>query len=249
MASIKILYAGDSDLGGAANYLYGVLRTLKADITHIPPSKPIAASRLKSKYDVILLSDYPKQQLSASSETALVKQVEEGAGFMMIGGWGSFSGPFGGWRGSLIEKILPVQCLHKDDRTNFPSGAHIALERENSIFRGMSFEDPPAICGMNFTQPKKGSLTVLTAKQILIDQKQAALSYAPRLYPLLVIDANPEKRIAAFSTDFAPHWCGGFVDWGTRHHRLVVTERIQIEVGNSYIRFIQLLIRWLARRI
>ncbi len=38
MKSMRVFYAGDSPVGGAANYLRGVLREMKARVTHLPPS-------------------------------------------------------------------------------------------------------------------------------------------------------------------------------------------------------------------
>jgi len=58
---------------------------------------------------------------------------------------------------------------------------------------------------------------------------------------------NPEKglRTAALTTDLAPHWCGGWVDWGARRRALPVTAEFGVEVGDLYVRFVRQLIQWL----
>ncbi|HXV28077.1 MAG TPA: hypothetical protein VD913_03845, partial [bacterium] len=56
----------------------------------------------------------------------------------------------------------------------------------------------------------------------------------------------PEMRTAAFASDFAPHWCGGFVDWGNKTLRLPVARNIRVEAGNYYVLFITRLLNWLA---
>ena len=34
------------------------------------------------------------------------------------------------------------------------------------------------------------------------------------IHPVLVIGTAGHGRAAAFASDIAPHWVGGFVDWG-----------------------------------
>ena len=112
----------------------------------------------------------------------------------------------------------------------------MVARKKHPMFRGLSFKNPPVICGLNQIEPRKGSVVILAAKRI-VDKKE---------FPLLVLDSN--KRIAALATDLAPHWCGGMVDWGTKRLKLRVKDKIWIEVGNRYAQFVSNLIRWLARR-
>lgn len=234
---MKVLYAGDSPIGGAANYLLGILRLLKADFCHLSPSETLSSSLLKDRYDAIILSDFPRKRIPAASERAVLEQVETGTGLLMVGGWASFSGPYGGWKGSLIEKMLPVTCLDRDDRVNFPSGAVITLKKRHPAVRSLVFKNPPVIVGLNEFRPKKDSLIVLTARKILTKPKE---------YPLLVVDPDPARRVGALATDLAPHWSGGLMDWGARQVRIRVTRSISIEVGNLYVRLVSSLLRWLT---
>ena len=234
---MKVLYAGDSPIGGPANYLLGILKFLKADFRHLPPSKVLKPRLLRQRYDVIILSDFSRSHVSPASQKLIAKQVSAGAGLLMIGGWGSFSGPFGGWQGSLIEKLLPVRCLGRDDRVNFPGGAHLVLKKKHPMFHSLPFKDPPVICGLNQIQPRRKSLVLLKARRI-VDRKE---------YPLLVVDADPQKRIVALAADLAPHWSGGLVDWGKKHVKIRVKGKIRIEVGEKYLQFVSSLLKWLAR--
>jgi uncharacterized membrane protein len=237
---MKILYAGDSPVGGPANYLLGILKFVRADFTHVPPSKRLSPSLFKRKYDAIVLSDFPRRKVPSVSERAIVEQVKNGTGLLMVGGWASFSGPFGGWKGSAVEKLLPVTCLGRDDRVNFPSGAWIFSKRKHPAFRSLSFKNPPVICGLNRVQPKKGALTVLTAKTAGRTRKE---------YPLLVVGNDKRKRVAALATDLAPHWCGGLVDWGRGRMKLSVRGKISVEVGESYVRLVASILRWLTKKL
>ena len=233
---MRILYAGDSPVGGPANYLLGILQFLKADFIHLAPSEILRPRLLKSRYDAIILSDFSRRHVPTASQKRIAEQAANGMGLLMIGGWGSFSGPLGGWHGALIEKILPVSCLNRDDRVNFPGGALIIEKKKHPMFRSIRWNDPPVICGLNQFRPRKNGLVLLAARRMK-DRTE---------FPLLVVDRNPKKRIAALATDLAPHWSGGLVDWGTRRVKIRVNKRIQIEVGGLYVRFVSSLIKWLA---
>ena len=242
--SVKVLYAGDSPVGGAANYLLGVLKFMKADVTHVPPAQKMPARLFKKKYDVILLSDYSHKKLLPGTEEALVRQVKAGAGLLMVGGWGSFSGPFGGWRGSLIETVLPVSCSAKDDRLNFPGGASVGKNSAHQSIKNINLNYAPVICGMNRVIPRKKSKVVLHARKNLSNGKKIRLDSSK--HPLLIVSEKKGLKTAAFTCDFAPHWCGGLVDWGKTTLRLPVNPKIQIQVGDYYVRLISGLIAWLA---
>jgi len=231
---MKVLYAGDSPAGGPANYLLGILRHLGAAVRHVPPTAILTPRTASQRYDVIILSDFPHQRMPAASERAMVQQVSAGTGLLMVGGWASFAA--GGWRGTAIERCLPVACRPSDDRIHLWSGAVVCAAGRHAMFRGLSFRDAPVVCGVNDVRPRGASRIVLTARA------------KTRVYPLLIIGTDAHRRVAALTTDLAPHWCGGFVDWGTRRVRLPVTGTLRIEVGDRYVRFVSGLLRWLAGR-
>ncbi len=240
---MNILYCGDSPAGGPANYLLGILYAMDATVTHFPPGVKLDAETLEQPLDVIILSDYGRDCVSPQMEEKIVYQVLRGAGLLMVGGWGSFSGPYSGWRGSEIEKLLPVDFLKKDDRHNLGSGLYLFKKKNHSIFKGVNLKDSPVIIGFNEVKPKKDSDVLLTLKSFSPAQKK----FSAKEYPLLVTSQNSEIRTAAFTTDFAPHWCGGLVDWGTKRVKLHVTKDIQVEIGDQYVRFVSQLIQWLAK--
>ena len=120
---MKVLYAGDSPVGGAANYLLAILRRLGASVRHLPPSATLHPRRLSTRYDAIVLSDIAAGHVPQRAQRAIAEQVARGTGLLMVGGWASFSGSMGGWRGSLIERLLPITCRRGDDRLHLVSGA------------------------------------------------------------------------------------------------------------------------------
>lgn len=246
MTPKNLLYAGDSPAGGPANYLLAMIGSLKGiRLTHVPPGRPVTPSLLKKNFHGFILSDYSRRDLSLQAEKSIVRQVrEKNAGLLMVGGWGSFSGPFGRWSGSLIEDLLPVKCHKTDDRVNLAEGLLIRETKKHPMFRGLSFDDSPVLIGLNAVQARKGSLTLLEA--LPMKNRKGKVSVSSKAYPLLVLHGDRLKRTAALTTDLAPHWCGGWVDWGTRRLKLPVTPAFGVEVGHKYAAFGQSLLRWLV---
>ncbi len=242
----SILYCGDSWEGGAANYLLGALRRGPYVVTHVPPSMRLSPAMLEHGFDAIILSDYSREMLTAECDQLLEKQVQGGAGLLMIGGWGSFSGIFGKWRGSRIANLLPVECSERDDRMNIMTGATLHVQTPHAILGKTEWHQSPVICGLNLVTAKAGSITVLTAHEILQEKSKQGfnLKESSEALPLLVVDAK--KKIAALATDVAPHWCGGLVDWGERREKLKVNPMMEVEVGNRYVEFLAGIFSWLT---
>lgn len=241
---MKVFYAGDSPTDGPARYLLGILTKLKAQVTHLPPGNSLNPSKLKLNFDLYIFSDFSYKDLTKDAEEKIINDVKAGAGFLMVGGWGSFSGPFGGWKNSKLASLLPVKCLARDDRKNFPGGALILPSKQHSILKNLSFRDPCAICGVNEVALKPQAEIVLSAHPVQYRSGRVGLHSNPS--PLLVVQDNGKFRTAAFMTDFAPHWSAGFVDWGTKTKKIKIARGIEIQVGNLYVQLASQLIKWLA---
>lgn len=241
-----ILYAGDSGPQGVARYLLAILKSMGAKTTHVLPSQKLSARLFRKKYDAVLLSDFPAKNAPLQTQKMIARQVHDGTGLMMIGGWASFSGPLGRWKGSLIEKLLPIYCLPTDDRINFPGGAYPVPCASHVMFKSFFFKNPPSIVGANRLRIKKNGEAILMLQKIVAVGNHLTLD--PVGHPLFVIDKNPVYRIAAYASDFAPHWCGGLVDWGQKSLRLPVgPSRGCVEIGSTYVEFVSRMLRWLAR--
>lgn len=224
--------------------MLAILKSLGIPFTHVPPSEKISKGLFRNRFDAFILSDFGRKNLPLAAERVLVQQVDEGAGLLMVGGWGSFSGPSGGWHKSLVEDRLPVTCAAYDDRLNFPGGAMPFVKEAHTMLRSISFDHPPAIMGLNQVRPRKNASVLLAVRKVVAVGERLTLD--PIEYPLLAVSSDPQKRIAAFTTDFAPHWCGGMVDWGRRPVRLSVNSKIAVEVGETYVQFVSSIVRWLS---
>ena len=246
-----MLYAGDSHVGGAADYLLSLLRNVRARVLHVPPTVTLSTAHFRRRFDAIVLSDFPARRAPRAAQQAIAEHVGRGAGLLMVGGWASFSGPTGGWRGSVVERLLPVRCRRGDDRLQLPGGALISLASHHPAVGRVVFRRAPVICGLNRVVPRAGSLVVLRAHRILnTGGAMVRLRVHPVGYPLLVVGAHPHRRVAALATDVAPHWCGGLVDWGPTRVTLPITAdgHATVEVGSRYVQLVTGLLRWLTDR-
>lgn len=232
----NILYLGDGPPDGAARYLLGILKHAGYGVIHFF-DRPLSLSALKGKISAVIISDYASSKLSRGVMRGIEQKVLEGCGLLMIGGFDSFTGCGGCYRKTLIEKMLPVSCLPRDDRRNLASGAVFAPRlSHHPILNRIPLKPSPVLIGYNLVRPKSLSRVILDLKENVSTIKN----------PLLVTGCYGKGKTAAWTSDVAPHWCGGLVDWGSRRLVLSAAPHVRVEAGNLYVRFFSQLIGWLA---
>ena len=246
-----ILYCGDTDLNGAASYLAGMMTAWGLEFDYVPSHIALTDESLGTGRKLFILSDYPGAQLSAALHLALVAQVQAGAGLLMIGGWESFHGLGGDWDGTPVGEALPVRISNTDDRVNFAQSAYLsAAEPTHPILAGLPWGSlPPAIGGMNRVKAEADTKILLTARPLQVAAQGAQpwqASFGAEL-PALVVGEHGAGRTAAFLSDVAPHWVGGFVDWGNGRVTGQARGAGGIEVGNWYADFWRQLLSWTGR--
>lgn len=156
-----------------------------------------------ARYDVVILSDISADTLQLHPDTFLRGQrrpdrlgaiadfTTAGGGFLMIGGYMSFSGFEGKARfhGTAIEEILPVRMLGFDDRVETPQGVTPATcSNPHPVLEALPAEWPHFL-GYNRLVPDGGD--------VLLDVGRD---------PFLVVGEHGEGRTAAFASDCSPHW-------------------------------------------
>lgn len=237
----RVLYLGDGTLSTSARYLAGVLTYHRIPFDHVPTGRRCTGGALRRDYTLFILSDYPSKNISRAIQGEIVHKVKKGSGLLMIGGWSSFRGVDGRYRGTPIGKILPVTISKQDDRVNARGGALVYPKKRNPLLKGISFRESPVISGFNRVSPKSSSQVLLWAREII--PRYPKISLEEREYPLLIIGAYGRGTVVALTTDVAPHWVGSFVDWGRRRVKIEVSKGVEIEVGERYLQFLGRLVK------
>jgi uncharacterized membrane protein len=118
--------------------------------------------------------------------------VHGGGGFLMVGGYMSFSGFEGKARyhGTPIERLLPVRMLGYDDRAETPAG----------VVPGVKAGGHPVLAELPGAWPH-----FLGYNRLLPDGGEVLLAFEDD-DPLLVVDAAGDGRVAGFASDCSPHW-------------------------------------------
>ena len=240
--SKDVLYCGDATLESGACYLAGIMTRAGIGYDYVPFDVELPSGQLDHDYRLYLLSDYPSGMLPEQAMKTLIERVEAGASLLMIGGWESFHGLIGHYHRTPLAKVLPVDCLDHDDRNNWYQGLMPEVTTSHPSIAGLPWDQPPVVCGYNEVKAKPGSTVVLSLRKVLINN--GAVSLDEHRLPLLVIGSYGKGRTGAFSTDIAPHWVGGMVDWGKGRVKAQAPGARAIEVGDAYAGFIEKLIRF-----
>ena len=236
-----ILYLGDNTIHGAAAYLCGVMKY-----------NNIAFERVDSRmtpqtvagYDAYVLSDYPAAGFQSGQMEEIRDAVRGGSGLVMFGGWESFYGRLGEYHHSPLADVLPVIMQNEDDRRNFSQPVMVQRCREHPILAGLPWHTPPFIGGFNQFTPKPETEILLEAVRFEVQLDETAVFTPLERFPLLVIGKYGKGNVAALATDVAPHWVGGWVDWGGERITQQTVGNGFIEAGVDYVKFFAQLVRW-----
>ena len=241
----KILFCGDDDLDLAAIYLGSIIHEEGYNLDYVPSPLSFPKNVDLQEYDLIILSDYPREQISDDRLQEIADYVKFGGSLLMIGGWESFTGLNIEYKNSPIEDILPVMLSVKDDRRNYDQGiAVIPCENLHPVCDDLDWDRPGIIGGYNEFIPKENAKTVLCGQKVklsVIDGIPSAKMDHEKI-PLLVYGQAGKGKTAALAFDLAPHWVGGFVDWGHGRKHVDFGEGF-IEVGDQYYKFVANLLK------
>ena len=248
MSNNHVLYLGDTALSGAAAYLAGLMTAFGIRYDYVPSDEDLSSEMASQPRKLFIISDYPASRMLPRVQEIVLKQVhDQAAGLLMIGGWESFHGHGGNWDGTPIAEALPVEISSEDDRINCDQPALVLESESHDITAGLPWADrPPTIGGFNRVISRPGSATILLVQRLQAVFHEGRFEFIPREQdPLLVLGAHGFGFTAALTTDVAPHWVGGLVDWGNAER---VTAHAPgswpIEVGNLYSQFIANLLTW-----
>ena len=165
-----------------------------------------------AKYDAVILSDIGSNTLllpsAAFTKSVVVpnrlesirQYVENGGGFVMVGGYLTFQGIDGkaNYGGSPAETSLPITMLPGDDRVEAPQG----------VTPTVAASDHPIVAGLPASWPD------LLGYNRLIARVEATVVAEAGGDPLITAWTYGDGRSVAFASDCGPHWAPPtFVEW------------------------------------
>jgi uncharacterized membrane protein len=248
--SKQILYLGDTALKEAASYLAGIMDHFSITFEYLPSDARFPAGLLEEDHRAIIISDYPAKNFSKDAIRQLANKVEQGTGLLMIGGWESFTGLGGDYGATAAGDALPVELMPEDDRVNCAQPCLVEKMRDHPIVAQLPFQDfVPGIGGYNRVCTRPGALEILSSRRFAVRHGADGFLFEPAQSadPLLVVGSFGKGRTAAFTSDAAPHWVGGLVDWGDSRVNACGEGANPVEVGNWYARLFGQMIRWVAQ--
>ncbi|MDO4628838.1 MAG: glutamine amidotransferase [Planctomycetia bacterium] len=253
MKTNKVCYLGDNSVTGPAGYLAGIMTHFEIPYDHIDSEDALGADFLNTEYSAYILSDYPATNFTEEHFQHLKTCVEQGAGLLMFGGWESYYGRLGEYHNTVLKDILPVEMLAEDDRRNYAQPVLVtpALGKENSpILAGLPWQTPPGVGGYNEFRPKKDAEVLLEAVHFGVTQEKQYFQFEIQAKtPLLVSGTYGKGKTLALGTDVAPHWVGGFVDWGKPRISQNVPGGDFVEIGCDYAKFFRNLVLYVRQEI
>lgn len=249
--SPQVLYLGDGAADGAAAYLLGIAHRGGIEMQHVASDQAVDAKLWERAWDLVILSDYPSSLIEPEMLASLEARVQAGTGLWMIGGWASFHGQHGGWEKTCIASLLPVAMQSADDRVNCQTPAVACVLNPHPMIAQLPFaQRPPSVGGYNQVSLRPGAELILGVQPLGLHRSNTG-QWALRpggVDPLLAISKLGQGRVMAWMTDVAPHWIGGWVDWG--ESRVVARHPAsrEVEVGQDYVQFVLNMLDWLLGR-
>ena len=126
---LRVLYAGDRQRG-APDQLGSLLGT-GFDLTASPPDD-LAAGFDFAEYDVVMLDDAPAAAFGEAIQRELALAVnDEGVGLLASGGGAAFAD--GGYHGTPVADILPVEITGEEEKIDPSVGLAIVIDTSGSM--------------------------------------------------------------------------------------------------------------------
>ncbi len=121
-----------------ATYLASALTAQDFDIDVRAPSELPSTLRELERYDFVILSDTPAEQVSLTQQDAIEQYVRDlGGGFLFAGGENGYG--LGGWYHTTIERILPVR-MDAEKRRDEPGVAMVLVIDRSGSMSGLPLE-------------------------------------------------------------------------------------------------------------
>ena len=222
--ALTTIYKGWDSFGMGKYWEHGkffekALKDNNIEYDYIPTNKvmeefPWTLEELK-QYDAIVVSDVGSNTFLVSEKTMAgektpnrLKRIEqyvyEGGGFLMWGGYLSFTGLYAKafYKNTPIEKLLPVNLMQTDDRVEVPEGFMPKIvEKKHCILDGIPEKWEGWFLSYNRLIPKENATVIAVIEDYFND-------------PFLVVGEYGKGRTMASAVDCAHHGAApSFLNW------------------------------------
>jgi len=161
--------------GEAGGVLAAALAERDVAVETVPPEGMPGRLGELGRYDAILFQDVHARRVSPALRDRISRYVHElGGGFLMVGGPDSFSP--GGWTGTPVDRILPVESEVPDHVVRMAGALVLVIDRSGSMGQ--------AVSGVAATQQQLAN--------------EAAI--------LAVEQLDPEDLVGVVAFDGSPRW-------------------------------------------
>ncbi len=114
-----------------ASYLQGALSAQQYDVEVRGPGAFPASQKELERFDFVILSDVPADRFGADAQALVEAYVREGGGFLYAGGEHGYA--LGGWRGTTMERILPVRMDGEPSKETPGVALSLVIDRSGSM--------------------------------------------------------------------------------------------------------------------
>jgi uncharacterized membrane protein len=140
----RVLLIENDENPGEFDFLTDRLQAMNLEVRKAPSSSAFSSLAELQSYDTVIMANVPRAGIGAGGEDLvgftdeqvmmLVRNVEQmGCGLVMLGGEQSFGA--GGWAGTELEKIMPVDFQIKNSKVK-PNGALVLLMHASEMAQG-----------------------------------------------------------------------------------------------------------------
>jgi uncharacterized membrane protein len=175
-----------------ASYLASALTAQEFDVDVRAPSELPSSLRELERYDFVILSDAPAEQVSLTQQDAIEQYVRDlGGGFLFAGGENGYG--LGGWYHSTVERILPVR-MDAEKRRDEPGVAMVLVIDRSGSMSGLPLEMAKAAARA-------------TADTLAGDDLLEVIAFDSQ--PTRIVKMTPAKHRARIQNDIARIQPGG----------------------------------------
>jgi hypothetical protein len=144
-----------------ASYLTSALAAQQFDVDVRPASAFPASLAELERYEFLILSDVPAEQVNVTSQDLIERYVRDlGGGFLFAGGERGFG--LGGWGNTSVERILPVRMDAERQREMPTVALALVIDRSGSM-AGLPLEMAKAACSATVSTLKGDDLVEVIA--------------------------------------------------------------------------------------